>query len=91
VRFALAPGKATVAQALAADVVPAIREQEGCLAATLFGDESSGEYGLYVHWTSIEHADAAAPVIGPRLMQALSGQATGPPDIRLFDVLGEND
>lgn len=89
VRFSFGPGKRAVAQALADDLVPAIREQPGCQSAVAFGDDQDGEYGLLVRWDSREHADAAAAVIGPRLQQHLTGNAQAPPDIRLFEVLAE--
>ncbi len=87
VRFTFGPGKRAEAQSLADDLVPAIGEQPGCQGVTAFGDDTDGEYGLYVRWDSREHADAAAGVIGPRLQQHLSGNVQGPPDIRLFQVL----
>ncbi len=87
VRFTFGPGKRAEAQSLADDLVPAIRAQPGCEDVVAFGDESDGEYGLYVRWDSREHADAAAGVIGPQLQQHLSGNAQGAPDIRLFEVL----
>jgi len=87
VRFAFGPGQLTAAQALADDLVPAIGAQLGCLRATCFGDPSTGEYGLYVHWDTKEHADAAAAVIGPRLQQHLAAHAQRPAEIGLYDVL----
>ncbi len=73
VRFSFGPGKRAVAQALADDLVPAIREQTGCQSVTAFGDDRDGEYGLVVQWDSQEHADAAAAVISPRLQQLWPG------------------
>ena len=87
VRFTFGPGKHAAAQDLASDMVPAIRAQPGCQAVTFFGDESDGEYGLYVLWASQEDADAAAKVISPRLQQGLAGNVQGPPAIRLFQVI----
>ncbi len=89
VRFSFGPGKRAIAQALADDLVPAIREQAGCQGVTAFGDDRDGEYGLLVRWDSQEHADAAAAVISPRLQQHLAGNVQAPPDIRLFEVLAE--
>ncbi len=89
VRFTFGPGKQEEAQALADDLVPAIRSQPGCLNVSAFGSNNDGEYGLYVRWDSREHADAAAGIIGPRLQQHLADNVQGPPDIRLFEVLAE--
>ena len=87
VRFSFGPGKQGAAQDLANDIVPAIKTQPGCQAVTFFGDDSDGEYGLYVLWASQQDADAAAAVIGPRLQQGLAGNVQGPPAIRLFQVI----
>ncbi len=87
VRFSFGQGKQAAAQDLADDVVPAIRARPGCQAVTFFGDDSDGEYGLYVLWTSQEDADAAAAVISPLLQQGLAGNVQGPPAIRLFQVI----
>ncbi|PZS09289.1 MAG: hypothetical protein DLM70_01770 [Chloroflexi bacterium] len=47
----------------------------------------SGQYGLYVLWSSHEEADAAARIIRPKLDHHLSGNAPAPPDTRLFPVI----
>ena len=88
VRFAFGPGKHAAAQGMASELVPAISDQKGCKGVTFFGDESDGEYGIFVLWETKEDADAASAVIRPRLQQGLTGNAQGPPDIRLFDVTG---
>jgi quinol monooxygenase YgiN len=44
VSFALQSGKESVAAELARDLVPAIRQQPGCRAASCFGDSRSGQY-----------------------------------------------
>ena len=87
VRFAFGPGKHPAAEALGNTLVPAIREQAGCTSVVFFGDPSDGEYGLYVLWDSQENADAAAAIIRPRLNEGLAGNALGPPDVRLFEVI----
>jgi quinol monooxygenase YgiN len=87
VRFTFGPGKHAAAEKLAKDLVPAISAQPGSRAVTCFGDQQSGEYGLYVLWDSKEEADAAAAVIGPRLQQHLAGHTQGPADIRLLEVI----
>ena len=87
VRFAFGPGKHSAAEDLASALVPAISDQKGCSKVAFFGDAADGEYGLVVLWESKEDAEAAAAVIGPRLQQGLAGNAQGPPDIRLFEVI----
>ena len=46
----------------------------------------TGSMGSSSLWETKEDADAASAVIRPRLQQGLTGNAQGPPDIRLFDV-----
>ena len=87
VRFAFGPGHHPSAQALADELVPLIAAQPGFQGVTAFGDESDGEYGIFVLWDTAENAEAAALVVRPQLAEHLSGKAQGPPDARLFDVL----
>jgi quinol monooxygenase YgiN len=89
VRFSLGPGKQTVAQALANDLVPAISELPGCRSAVVFADAGDGECGIFVLWDSQENADAAAGKIRPRLDEHLRGHLQSPPDARLFEVLAQ--
>src|ERR1700730_15841249 len=65
VRFSFGPGQEEAIHELAHDLIPAISAQTGCKGALCFGDTASGEYGLFVHWDSREHADAASAVISP--------------------------
>ncbi|MDP9237608.1 MAG: hypothetical protein M3P30_09480 [Chloroflexota bacterium] len=87
VRFTLSKSSHSQAQAIASDVIPAIKQQPGCVSAIFFGGGEDGESGLCVLWDSEAHANAAAPVIRPKLDQHLAGSVDGPPDIRLFPVL----
>ena len=87
VRFSFEPGKDAGAQALADELVPLIAEQPGCQNVTVFGDDSDGQYGIYVLWDTQEHADTAATLVHPKLQQHLAGNATAPPERRLFPVL----
>ena len=87
VQFSFGAGSLSKAQELAADLGPAIREQHGCKGVTFFGDETGGDYGLFVLWETKDDADAAAPVIGPRLQHRLAGNVTGPPSITLYAVI----
>jgi hypothetical protein len=58
-----------------------------CHNVTAFGDHGEGEYGIYVLWDTEDHANPAAMVVRPQLNQHLAGNATTPPDARLFSVL----
>ena len=87
VRFTLTEGNRSGAQAIAGDLIPAIKQQPGCQSAVYFGGGEDGECGLCVLWDSEEHANAAAAVIRPRLDEHLAGKVGGPPDARLFPVL----
>ena len=87
VRFTLSEGNRSHAQAMASDLIPAIKQQPGCMSATFFGGGEDGESGLCVLWDGQEHADAAAAVISPRLQQHLAGNVSGQPNVRLFPVI----
>ena len=88
VYFNLGPGKRTAAQALEAEIGPLIRSQPGCAGATFFGDDTDGQYRIFVLWDTRAHADAAAAVVGPRLERHLAGNVTTNPTRRLFEVIG---
>ena len=87
VRFSFEPERNTEAQALADELVPLIAAQPGCHNVTAFGDLGDGEYGIFVLWDTEDHANAAAVVVRPQLNEHLAGNATAPPDARLFRVL----
>ena len=87
VRFSLGPGRRDVAQAIVDDLAPMITSQPGCGGVTVFGDDSDGEYGIFVLWDSPAHAAAAASIIRPVLDQHLSGNVQAPPDARLYEVI----
>ncbi|MGH7859194.1 MAG: antibiotic biosynthesis monooxygenase [Candidatus Binatia bacterium] len=86
VQFSLGPEKRSVAEAIADEIVPAIRSQPGCEGCTFFADYEAGDYGIVVLWASKEAAEAAAAVISPVLTKALA-EAKGTGDSRrLFEV-----
>ena len=87
VRFSFGPGKHAEAQALAENLAPLISTQPGCESVTVFGDETDGEYGIFVLWDTQENANGAAQLMRPKLNEHLAGNAKGPPDARLFKVL----
>ena len=83
VRFSLAPGKHAAAQAIADNLAPTIASQPGNQGVTVFGDESDGEYGLFVLWDSQDSAMAASALMSPRLNEHLEGSIQGPLSIHL--------
>ena len=87
VRFSTTPGSHSAAQAVADDLAPQIAQQPGCQSVTVFGDEESGEYGVFVLWESRDNAMAAAPMMRPQLDAHLAGHLSSPPDSRLFQVM----
>jgi hypothetical protein len=87
VRFSLGTGRRGVAEAIAGDLAPQITSQPGCRGVTVFGDDSDGEYGIFVLWDSQAHAAAAASIIRPILDKHLSGNVQAPPEARLFEVI----
>jgi len=89
VRFSFGPGKHAEAQAIADDLAPMIASRPGCEGVTVFGDDSDGEYGIFVLWSSEDDANAAAQVIRPQLDQHFAGNIQGAPDARLFKVISK--
>jgi hypothetical protein len=83
----LGAGRRSLAQALADDLAPRIASRPGCGGVTVFGDDSDGEYGIFVLWDSETSAAAAASVIRPVLDKHLSGNVQAPPEARLFEVI----
>ena len=87
VTFTMGQGKREIAEKMAVDLIPTIKQQSGCQSAALFTDDSDGSGGLVVMWATEADANAAATVIGPKLSQHLAGNTEGPPSIRLYEVL----
>lgn len=90
VRFSFGPGKRAEAQAVADEIAPLIASQAGCESVTVFGDDSDGEYGIFVLWDSAANADAAARVVRPKLDEHLSGNVQRAPETRLFEVISKS-
>lgn len=86
VRFTFSESGRPQAQAMADDLIPAIKAQPGCISAIFFSD-TNGASGLAVVWDSQAHADAAAAVIRPRLDRHLDGNVAAPPDAGLYLIL----
>lgn len=86
VQFSLGPDSRAGAEAIADELVPAIRERPGCQSCTFFADYETGDYGLVVLWESRDDARDAAAIIGPKLTAALAGAEGTADSRRLFDV-----
>jgi hypothetical protein len=86
VQFSLGPGKRSVAEAIADEVVPAIRAQQGCDRCEFFADYEAGDYGIVVLWASKQAAEAAASVISPILTPLLVEAKKTAESRRLFDI-----
>jgi quinol monooxygenase YgiN len=87
VQFTLSEGSRGKAQAMADDLISAIKQQPGCAHAAFFRSAEDGASGICVFWDNQEHANAAAAVIGPKLEQHLAGNVASEPQRRLFPVL----
>ena len=86
VMFTLGPGMRTTADKLADQFSSIHENMKGFKGATYIGDDSIGEYGCLTIWESKEDAEASGMDLRPKLEQALSGIAKGPPTSRLFVV-----
>ena len=87
VSFTLSEGHTSHAEVMANELIPAIKEQPGCMSAVFFGGGPDGDSGLCVLWDSQEYADAAAAIIGPKLQGHLAGKVSGQPEMRLLPVI----
>ncbi len=85
VQFSL--GERSAAEALADEIVPAIRSQPGCDRCVFFADSETGDYGIAVLWQSQQAADDAAAAMSPILMRAIEQGNGALQSRRLFDVL----
>lgn len=91
VGFNFGPGHHQAAETLAAELGPLIRSQPGCSSAIFFGDDTDGEYGIFVLWDTQAQAAAAAAIVGPRLARYLAGNVKGEPSRRLFEVIASGE
>jgi hypothetical protein len=88
VKFNVGSGQQQAAETLAEDLGPLIRSLPGCSSATFFGDDTDGEYGIFVLWETQAQAESAAAIVSPRLEQHLAGKVKGGSSRRLFKVIG---
>ena len=78
--------KKTETIAIMSNIVPTIKAQKGCNDCMLLMHESDNHYAFLVFWQSQEDADAAAPVIGPKLLPALGKISSEPVIPHLYEV-----
>jgi hypothetical protein len=67
-------------------MIPFIKSQKGCTDCLFLMHDGDGRYASLVFWDSKENADAAAGIIGPKLIPALNKIATEPVSPVLFQV-----
>lgn len=86
IMFTLGPGMRPTSEELADQFASLHKTLKGFRAATYIGDDTVGEYGALSIWESKEDEEAASVALRPKLEQALSGIAKGPPTSRSFEV-----
>ena len=86
VQFSLGSGKRSEAEAIADQIVPAIRARKGCQRCEFIADDAAGDYGIVVLWGSQRSAQAAYEVINPMLQLALSRAGAQGTSLRMFEV-----
>ena len=87
VQFSLGTGKRLAAEAVADQLIPAVRKQPGCERAEFHMDDEAGEYGFIVLFASKKAAEDAYPVIFPIFSAAIvAAGAIGKPSIRTLEV-----
>jgi hypothetical protein len=67
-------------------MIPVIKSQKGCSDCMFIMNETDGRYALLVMWETKENADAAAGVIGPRMLPALNKISKKPVSPLLYEV-----
>ena len=84
--FQTTGNKKTETIAIMDNIIPIIKSQKGCKDCMFLMLENESRYAFLVFWESREHADAAAPVIGPQLIPALYRISKEPVVPRLYEV-----
>jgi hypothetical protein len=84
-QFSLETDQRSGIETLIDSVLNTIRTQEGCDRCEFFFDDESGDCGFAVLWTSIQAADAVAPMVFS-IMTPVLALATAVPTVRLFEV-----
>ena len=74
------------AEAVADEVAPVFESLKGFRSATFFGDNTSGEYGVFTIWDTKEDSEAVSAVVVPVLRQALGDLLKSPPTLRAYEI-----
>ena len=84
--FTLGNGMRAQAEKMADEFAVAHKPLKGFKSAIFLGDDASGDYGSLTTWETPDDIKSAADILRPKLIEALSGIAKGPPTIRVFEV-----
>jgi len=86
VMFTLGPGMRAQAEKMADEFASAHKPLKGFKTAIFLGDDAVGEYGSLTTWETPDDLKSASEILRPKLTEALSGIAKGPPTTRVFEV-----
>ena len=82
----LGPRTQKAAEAAADEVAPVFESLKGFRSATFFGDNTTGEFGVFTIWDSKEDAEAVSVVVVPVLRQALGDLLKSPLSLRAYEI-----
>ncbi|MDD4876585.1 MAG: hypothetical protein PHQ86_05620 [Dehalococcoidales bacterium] len=86
VMFILGPGMRAQADKMADEFAIAHKPLKGFKNAIFIGDDAIGEYGSLTTCETPDDLKSASDILRPKLAEALSGIAKGPPTTRIFEV-----
>ena len=86
VMFTLGPGMRAQAERNADEFAVAHKPLKGFKSGIFLGDDAIGEYGSLTTWETLDDLKSASDILRPKLTEALSGIAKGPPTVRVFEV-----
>lgn len=86
VTLKLGPGRWSDGVKLAERWFAGVATLPGFVDVTFFGDEGSGEYGMYSRWTSRADAEAAGAYRPEAVQEELTRLALEPPEVRIYRV-----
>jgi len=84
--FQTAAGNKAEALEIMDTMIPVINSQKGCRDCMFIMHDEDGRYALLVMWETKENADAAAGVIGSRILPALNKISKNPVSPLLYEV-----
>jgi len=86
VLFTLGEGMRAQAEKMADEFSKAHKPLKGLKGEIFLGDYANGEYGSLTTWETPDDIKSAADILRPKLAEALTGIAKGPPSVRIFEV-----